>query len=206
MAVTVNLQDRMSEAWHKLEGRYAAYRLIVPGEPSFVCLPAQCGAQCCRAFSVSLGEAEVGRMVSASGLTPSRFLESEDGEPIALPLVQPYLLARSDGGCSLLDTRLTCSQYAGRPDACRLYPHFVVFLEENAARPSRPTDLAGMARSVRAVLAGEAGRPYLPLLLGHRECPGFTGPPLTAEAWLATLRTTARTQYFPEAGDDWPGP
>ncbi|MGD9933448.1 MAG: hypothetical protein AB7T37_06990, partial [Dehalococcoidia bacterium] len=34
-----------------------------------------------------------------------------------------------------------------------------------------------------------------PLLVGHSECPGFTGPPLGSDAWRDILVSTAALQY-----------
>ena len=123
----------MADTWQTISSRYAAYTLAMPGAATFRCQPELCDAHCCRAFTVNLGESEVSRMAASSGLPASRFLESSHGEPLALPLAQPYILARRHNRCALLGPSLTCSQYEGRPNACRLYPHFMIF-----ASPSTP--------------------------------------------------------------------
>ena len=81
----------MRQAWERLADRYRAYSLCLPGSASFICQAQLCKAHCCRAFSVNLGEGEVARMEAASGLAAVRFLECEEGEPIVLPMAQPYL-------------------------------------------------------------------------------------------------------------------
>ena len=183
----------MEGAWQRLEPRLAAYRLLVPGSPAFICQPEACTAHCCHAFSVNLGEREVDRMSRATGMQMVEFLELDEGEPITLPMAQPYLLARRDGRCRFLGEGLGCDVYAGRPNACRLYPHFVVFWDEAAQRPlfGGGEDLGA---SVERVVAGELGEP-LPLLLGHSECPGFTGPPIAERDWRELLQHTYQLQF-----------
>jgi Fe-S-cluster containining protein len=75
----------------------------------------QCG-NCCRKSSPTLSKQDVGRMATAMGLATKAFSESflavdEDGDTVfnAKP-------------CPLLDGK-RCSQYEGRPEACRSYPH-----------------------------------------------------------------------------------
>ncbi|MEX2080377.1 MAG: YkgJ family cysteine cluster protein [Dehalococcoidia bacterium] len=170
----------------------AAYELLLPGHASFICQPDVCDAHCCRRFSVSLGQPESDRMVAATGLAPSRFLETENGQPILLPLVQPFLLSRTDNHCTLLSPERDCTVYEGRPNACRIYPHQVVFVNHETSRPLTPAQ--SVAReSVRAVTLGRLPRP-VPLLLRHVECPGFTGPPLESESWLELLISTLDLQ------------
>ncbi len=172
--------ERIDALRETLRERYPAYSLVVPGDPSFVCQASSCEALCCHRFSVPVSEAGAGRMERSSGLPRRAFLECEDGVPIALPMVEPYLLRRSDGHCSLLRADMACGQYEGRPDACRLYPHQVLFL-----------DSTGMPQET--LPRGEAE----PLLIRHNDCPGFTGPPLTPDEHHATLRATATMQYGP---------
>jgi hypothetical protein len=47
---------------------------------------------------------------------------------------------------------------------------------------------------LRKLWPGAEGEP-LPLLLGHSECPGFTGPPIGEDAWREILRTTYQLQF-----------
>lgn len=126
------------------------------------------------------------RMEGASGLAPARFLECEDGEPIALPLADPYLLARRDGACALLEAGGACSQYAGRPAACRLYPYQVAWLDGKTGNPS-----------------GRDRGGAIALLLRHRECPGFTGPRLSEEGRAGLLAEMLRLQSGAESTHDW---
>jgi len=179
----------LEAAWAQVRERYGNYRLVLPGEASFICQPHECDAYCCRAFNVSVGEGEAERLGAATGRSFARFLESEEGEPIALPLARPFVLGRRDGHCVFLDAELTCEQYEARPDACRSYPHQVVFVDAASGRAAQPSDEAGR-RAVEAVAAGRAAEGVLPLLLRHDQCPGFTGPPTTESAWAGLLRDT----------------
>jgi Fe-S-cluster containining protein len=121
------------------------------------------------------------------------FVELDDGVPITLPMAQPYLLARREGKCQFLGAELGCTAYSGRPNACRLYPHFVVFWDEAGRRPMFG-EHEGLEGAVAEAVAGRQGEP-LPLLLGHSECPGFTGPPIGEDAWREILRTTYQLQF-----------
>lgn len=184
----------MRSVWELVAERFSAYQLTLPGSPTFICQPHTCDAQCCRRFSVNLGEAEVDRFAKASGLQLIEFLECEEGKPIALPIAQPYLLARGDGACKQLGSDLGCGQYQGRPNACRLYPHFILFIDPETARPVHG-DEPGMSRSYAAALAGEEPAPYVPLLLRHVDCPGFTGAPMSDADWAALFADTYLLQY-----------
>lgn len=168
--------------------------MAMPGVPAFHCQPQLCDAHCCRAFTVNLGEAEVRRMHTASGLDPSRFLESENGEPVALPLAQPYILARRDNHCALLEDSLGCGQYAGRPNACKLYPHFLLFFDPAAQRPVHGNDGA-IRQAITHLLAGQPFDVLVPMLVRHVECPGFTGAPMTAAQWIALVTETYELQF-----------
>jgi Fe-S-cluster containining protein len=196
----------MREAWQPLSARFGAYTLLLPGSPSFICQAELCSAHCCHAFSVSLGDSEVDRLKAHSGLPPSRFLECEDGVPITLPLAQPYLLARTDNCCALLESNLACGQYAGRPNACRLYPHSVIFATPagQLVQPDRSSIRASLENLLRELTADSqqpiANSQSVPLLLAHNECPGFTGPPLTVDGWGSLLLQTARLQHSIESG------
>lgn len=203
MVAVPGIEERMSALWEVVAPRLMAYRLVLPGAASFVCQASFCEANCCRVFSVALGDREVERLGRASGLPVSAFLELEDGEPVALPLAQPYLLARSESRCRLLGPDLGCTQYEGRPDACRLYPHFVLFFEPATGRPIH-ADLAAMGSALEWALAGAREARCIPLLLRHVECPGFTGPLLGQEAWNSLLEETAHLQYPDLGGGDWP--
>ena len=181
--------DELQAAWARVEGRYGSYRLVLPGEPGFICQPHSCDAYCCRAFNVAVDEGEVERLRTASRLPASRFLESEDGEVLALPLATPFVLGREEGHCVFLSEELSCEQYDARPSACRSYPHQVVFVDSASGRAAQPPAEAGR-RAVEAVVAGRSVEGALPLLLRHDQCPGFTGPPSTEEAWAGLFRET----------------
>lgn len=185
--------DRVVAAWDRVRERFGAYSLVLPGTPSFVCQPDLCTAHCCHAFSVNMGESEAERMAQETGMARVQFLELEEDEPITLPLVQPYLLAREGGHCRFLGAELDCTVYPGRPNACRLYPHFVVFVDSATGKVTTP-DPGDGRRAVDALLAGEPSSP-VPLLLGHVECPGFTGDPLPEASWRALLGATYQLQY-----------
>ncbi len=179
----------MEALWARIRERYGSYLLVLPGDPSFICQPHECDAYCCRAFNVSLDGGEAERLRESSGLPASRFLECEDGEPIALPLAKPFVLGRSDGHCVFLGAELTCDQYEARPDPCRSYPHQVVFVDAASGRAVQPSAEAAR-RAVEAVAAGREAEGPAPLLLRHDQCPGFTGPPSTEGAWADLLRET----------------
>jgi Fe-S-cluster containining protein len=185
--------DRIVAAWDNVRERFGAYSLVLPGTPSFTCQPNLCTAHCCHAFSVNMGEAEADRMARETGMRRVQFLELEEGDPITLPLAQPFLLAREGGRCRFLGPELGCTVYSGRPNACRLYPHFVVFVDAGTGKVSTPAP-ADARRAIDALLAGQAASP-VPLLLGHIECPGFTGDPLPEASWRALLEATYQLQY-----------
>lgn len=176
-------------AWGRVEARYGSYHLVLPGEPSFICQPQTCDAYCCRAFNVALDEDESARLEDGSGWPPSRYLESEEGEPIMLPLATPFVLGRREGHCVFLSDELSCEQYEARPSACHSYPHQVVFVDATSGRAAQPSPEAGR-RAVEALVAGRTEEGPLPLLLRHDQCPGFTGPPSTVETWTGLLRET----------------
>lgn len=190
---------RTAAAWESVRQRFPNYDIVLPGKPSFLCLASHCPSHCCKVYSVSLGEEEVTRMEQASGLDRHAFLEVEDGQVITLPLAQPFVLARRNGACTLLRDDLLCGQYAGRPNACRLYPHFVI-----VADTARGT-VAGLGREatralVTELLDGTLDGPLVPVLVRHLDCPGFDGPPHNLETWPVLLEETARLQY-PLAGE-----
>lgn len=185
----------LREAWDAVRERFAVYALHSPGDSTFVCLATDCPAHCCRKYSVSLGELEVERMVRASGLSPSRFLETENGEPIAFPLAQPFMLSRANGACSLLGPELLCGQYEGRPDACRQYPHHVLFIDRERGKPVYG-DLERMAEGARWFANPGTDAPAcVPILIRHLDCPGFDGPALEIDDWQALMRETTNLQY-----------
>lgn len=130
------------------------------------------------------------RLERVSGLAMAGFLECEGGEPIALPLAEPYLLARSQGACALLGEDLRCRQYEGRPAACRIYPYQALLLDRESGRPVSAAAAAGAT----------------PLLLRHKECPGFTGPSMGEREWQAKLTETVTLQFGEKVIGDWPGP
>jgi Fe-S-cluster containining protein len=198
VATSSAVYDQMRSTWALVADRFQAYELLLPGSTSFVCKAQECEAHCCKIYSVSLGEREVARMRAASGLRPLQFLECENGEPIFLPLAQPYLLARENGTCGLLGNDLRCGQYEGRPDACRLYPHFVIVIRTSVIKPIY-SDVLTIQTAAEAAAAGAPAAEYVPLLLRHMECPGFTGPPLAEDEWRALLLETVRLQYHEAA-------
>jgi Fe-S-cluster containining protein len=182
--VQVETLDHLRRAWTRIADRYPAYDLLLPGASSFVCQAEECDAHCCRTFSVPVGEADARRMQTVTGLQLVDFLESVDGKPIELPLAEPYLLARSDNACKLLADDLGCSQYAGRPSACRAYPHQVLYI---SAETGRPVALAPDLVESTIARSCSGASDVFALLLRHLECPGFTGPPLSEQQWADLL-------------------
>lgn len=181
-------------AWNTVAPKYEAYKLVLPGDPSFLCQPQECDAYCCRTFSVSLGDREVARFERESGLKRASFLELEGDEPIALPLAQPYLLARTDGCCSMLGGDLSCTRYGARPDACRLFPYQLLFIERREHRNVRPSE-AERSTAVAAMLRGAADGGLAAFLVGHAECPGFTEAPLSRADWGGLVRRIHGLQF-----------
>jgi Fe-S-cluster containining protein len=191
----------LREAWASIASKYEAYKLVLPGDASFLCQPAECDAYCCRTFSVSMGDREVVHFESESGLERAAFLELEDGEPIALPLAQPYLLARSEGRCSMLGGDLACAQYEARPDACRLFPYQILFVDDAQHRSVRPS-AEEQATAITELLKGEMSAGVAAFLVGHTQCPGFTAAPLSRADWEGLVRRIHGLQFVPEP----PGP
>ncbi len=193
----------MSSAWQMMAQRFPAYDLVVPGTPTFKCLVAACTEHCCNRYTVNLSDRDVDRVARYSGLSPRDFLECEDGGPLALPLAQPYVLARAHNTCVFLGEDMACQQYEGRPNACRLYPHFVLFVDADTGNPTYG-DIAAIGDSFRDSLAGRPSH-LVPVLMRHIACPGFEGDRLLPEdEWFNILRETARIQYAPDVPGDWP--
>ena len=188
---------KLRDAWAAVAAKYEAYNLVLPGDPSFLCQPQECDAYCCRTFSVSLGEREVSHFAYESGLSAIEFLELEDGEPIALPLARPYLLARSDGSCSMLGGDLSCTEYEARPDACRLFPYQILFVDAGQHRNVRPSAEERVA-AVAVMLGGGAGGDVNAFLVGHTACPGFTASPLSGGDWEGLVRRIYGMQFGEE--------
>lgn len=193
----------MASAWNLMSERFAAYELVIPGTTAFTCLMAACSQHCCNRYTVNLSERDVDRVVRHSRLAPREFLECEEGEPLSLPLAQPYVLSRAQGTCVFLGPDMGCQQYEGRPNACRLYPHFVLFVDPATAKPTYG-DMVAIQESLCDFLSGNASL-LVPVLMRHRACPGFEGDRLVTEfEWFAILRETARIQYAPDASGNWP--
>ncbi len=179
----------LRSAWASVESRYGSYQLVLPGEPGFICQPDSCDAYCCRAFNVTLDEQEVRNLGETSGLQPAHFLESENGEPIVLPLATPFVLGRREGSCVFLSMELTCEQYEARPNPCRSYPYQVIFVEIESGRALQQGPEVG-CKAVEALVRGLVDKRVMPLLLRHDQCPGFTGPPSTEDEWVRLLQET----------------
>ena len=175
---------QMQAVWSLAEQRLATYRLVCPGEPSFRCLASECPANCCVPFTVALSAEDVDRLVRFTGRPVRELVECDGDEPLVLPLAEPYVLARIGGRCRFLGSDGLCSVYEGRPNACRLYPFQVVFVERQSGRPRAATpSLVTRARELFASAVIDDGEPVVPLLLRHAACPGMVGPPLSEEEW-----------------------
>ena len=182
--------DELQAAWARVEGRYGSYRLVLPGEPGFICQPHSCDAYCCRAFNVAVDEGEVERLRTASRLPASRFLESEDGEVLALPLATPFVLGREEGHCVFLSEELSCEQYDARPSACRSYPHQVVFVDSASGRAAQPPAEAGGGRWRRWSRGGR-WRGRCPSSCGTTSAPDSRGRlPRRRRGWGYSARRT----------------
>ncbi len=154
--------------------RYPAYAAVMAGDPSFRCEPDECNSRCCRSLTVPASEEDAARIELGTGRARRTFLECEDGVPLALPLVDPFVLARKNAACALLRPDGSCGIYRSRPSACRSYPFDVAPLAE-----TRPAD--------RGARATGPSRSAEPVLLRHLDCPGFTGEPLTQQEWAALV-------------------
>jgi Fe-S-cluster containining protein len=194
-------ESRLRDIWTRVAPKCAEFDLVLPGNPSFVCQASSCPVHCCKVFGiVPLGDREVIRLSRASGIAPLTLIETEDGEPLthpAFPAGRPYFLARSNGICRFLGPDLLCGQYAGRPDACRQYPHYLFFFDSLTERPVKANWSAMRAAVGRLAASGPTveGPELVPLLLRHRDCPGFTGPPLSPSDWRTLLDETLVLQY-----------
>ncbi|MFQ5380283.1 MAG: YkgJ family cysteine cluster protein [Dehalococcoidia bacterium] len=167
-------QQGADEVRRFVRRRYPAYAAVLPGDPSFICVPDDCGSRCCRTLTVPVGERDVLRIERRAGLSPETFLECERGEPVALPLRDPYVLARRGPACTLLKRDGSCRIYDSRPAACRSYPFDAAVRSDDASEELLPE---GGTRRIRGPL----------VLLRHLECPGFIGEPLRGEAWETLL-------------------
>jgi Fe-S-cluster containining protein len=196
-----SVEARLRDLWSRVAPRCAEFDLVLPGDSVFVCQAGSCPVHCCKVFGiVPLGEAELIRLSRSSGIAPLVLIETEDGEPLthsALPERRPYFLARSGGFCRLLGADLLCSQYEGRPDACRQYPYYVFFFDPSPGRPIR-AGWSEMRAALDQTVDGcqTAVVPALtPLLIRHRQCRGITGAPLARPDWQALFDQTFRLQY-----------
>lgn len=140
-----------------------------------------------------LDDGELAHLARTTGRQVIELVELDEGSPIRLPLAQPYLLARANNHCAHLGDSLGCSVYAGRPGACRLYPHQVIVVDPETGRPLHTSP--GDARVAgRTLIAGQSSV-AIPLLLRHTACPGFTAPPLDESAWATLLTETIALQF-----------
>jgi Fe-S-cluster containining protein len=203
-ATIPEVESRLRDLWTRVAKHCAAFELVLPGSASFVCQAAACPVHCCKVFGiVPVSEDEIQRLSRFSGLERVQLVETRDGRPLVLPELpanRPYHLSRTaDGACALLGDDLFCSQYEGRPDACRVYPHYVFFFDSQTERPVIADDAEGreaIAHLVAGDIAAAEGQ-LLPVLLRHGGCPGFTGPALGREEWLALVQATFQLQYEP---------
>jgi Fe-S-cluster containining protein len=203
-AAFFDVEVRLRDLWTRVAKHCAAFELVLPGSPSFVCQAAACPVHCCKVFGiVPVSDDELQRLSRFSDLEPLELLETRDGHPLVLPELpsnRPYHLSRTaDGACALLGDDLFCSQYEGRPDACRVYPHYVFFFDSASERPAiaeSPEQREAMERLVSGG-GGPGDQELLPVLLRHGACPGFTGPALGREEWLALVQATFQLQYEP---------
>lgn len=198
----LDFETRARDLWSRVAKHCEAFELVLPDSPSFVCKAAACPVHCCKVFGiVPLSDGEIERLSRFSGLERLDLLEVRNGEPVVLPELprdRPYHLSRSpDGTCAFLGDDLLCSQYAGRPDACRVYPHYVFFFDSESERPVSAS-VGEQREAIGRLSAGDlprSRRHLVPVLLRHGMCPGFTGPALGREAWFGLMDATFRLQY-----------
>lgn len=193
--MTAGNRATFEQVWASVAARYEAYAPVWPGDPSFICQPHSCDAYCCRTMSVSLGDGEVARMTAASGREPIAFLEAEDGSPIELPLLKPYLLKRHEAKCAMLAPDLSCGEYEGRPDACRQYPYQLLIIDADRGKPARIDATERDAALARTLTRAPIDPTAVAFLVRHTPCPGFTGPGTAEADWAALYRSTATAQF-----------
>ena len=108
-----------------------------------------CG-NCCRDLRVPLTDADVRRLVDASGLLASQvvaWLPTHEvdltGEPGSLVLLDHpgghalMALAQRDGACRFLGSDQRCGVYFARPGNCRVYPFAATFGRRGGIRRLR---------------------------------------------------------------------
>lgn len=108
-----------------------------------------CG-NCCRDLRVPLTDADLRRLVEATGRAPSELVawlptSAVDliGEPGSLVQLEPgaglslMVLAQSEGACALLGADERCRVYDARPANCRLYPFAASFGRRGGIRRLR---------------------------------------------------------------------
>jgi Fe-S-cluster containining protein len=108
-----------------------------------------CG-NCCRDLRVPLTDADVRRLVDATGRTASQivsWLPTREvdliGEPGSLVLLNHdaghalMVLAQQEGACVFLDAEERCVAYSARPGNCRLYPFAASFGRRGGIRSLR---------------------------------------------------------------------
>lgn len=175
-----------------LAGTYPTYKPFRPGDPSLDCPTDACSAWCCRSLTVPADDHDVSAIAEHQTLPQARFLESEGGFPIELPLAHPYVMARSEGACVFLDKDHLCNVYEARPSACRSYPFELLVVESASGRElpvSEEAVLRALGPGETESLNGESA-----VLMRHRECPGFTGEPMTEAAWESVALKLVQTR------------
>ncbi|HEX2670042.1 MAG TPA: YkgJ family cysteine cluster protein [Polyangiaceae bacterium] len=108
-----------------------------------------CG-NCCRDLRVPLTDADLRRVIDATGRPASQIVawlptDSVDliGEPGSLVLLDHegglalMVLAQRDGACVFLDAQERCDVYDARPGNCRLYPFAASFGRRGGIRRLR---------------------------------------------------------------------
>ncbi len=114
----------------------------------------RCG-RCCRNVRVPLTEADLRRLVVASGLSADKIVEwcapeeiDMEGEPETFVHVREgrriMVLAHVDGACCLLQER-SCLVYTHRPAACAAFPFFI---ESDGAAVGRLPGPCGLGSSL----------------------------------------------------------
>ncbi len=197
---SMSLLGQMQAAWSLAEARLATYRLVCPGEPSFRCLASECPTNCCVPYTVALSAEDLDRLVRVTRRPVRELVECEGEEPVVLPLAEPYVLAREGGRCRFLGADGLCTVYEGRPNACRLYPFQVVFVERESGKPRAGTPrLVSRARDLFTSGTADEHEPVLPLLLRHAACPGMVGPPLDVGEWRRLALQVLELQYRAQA-------
>ena len=169
--------------------RGSALRPYIPGNPTFICAQERCTNTCCK-FSRDHLVVVWGELADAikakQGLDYKDFVDQYPGFHA--------LKMREQKKCVFVDDCNRCRIYDLRPPQCVSYPFELAFfrLKPNGSFSlENTTDVYRRSEMAREPLAFyKAGSAYdflIPMIVYDSGCPGFTGPPISAEDYLKTV-------------------